>query len=345
LWGKRYSAKRYIFNFEASTRVGEMMRDCVDLMVDNIEFARAPYETCYFELDTRAMWAAWRPDQPTLDSHDVRVGFLVHDSAVLVLVAGEPTKTIQHPTTGGIMFRINRPQSMPWRSLVGGDVLSQEQVDAVKNAYIFGGQRGVDRPGDYSFSHYDNTTRVFLPQLPGAWTHTQVSGHFDVQPALVNVDPRTFISMCFLGGGDPLTLTTMLLLLNQPSKFITLEHIEPRRGIFRGQPKTFKEHHIVTLHLDRKEHVRRVFQHTDRATPVAHPVSGHWKHYNKAPDCGHHHPDGRVAWEPVGLGRTNAGDYKRYWCSLCLQRRTWVDDFHTGDAGRGHATIEYDVRE
>lgn len=350
-FGQRVNARRFIFDHGASTRVGEMMRECVDLMVDNIEFARTPYPTAYFELDTRAMWAAWRPDQPIQDNHDERVGFLCHNGFVLTIVGGPQYETHNRgvrqvlpdkPVVAGMAFRINRPQTIPFTLQTG---MNEQLANAVKTAFVFGGQRGVDKPGDYAISHFDDKTWVFLPELPGAWTHDQVAGHFDVIGSDPSITGNEFVQLCFLGGGDPMVLTTMLLLLNQPSKFLALEHHPNERGIYKGKLKTWKEHNIVSLHLDPNKRIRRYFAASMRAAAIAHDVKGHWKHYNKSEGCSHHHADQRQAWEPVGPERTESGDYKRYWCPLCLQRRTFTEHFVRGDATRGAATKEYAVKE
>lgn len=346
VWARRVNARRYIFDLGASERIGEMMRDCVDLMVDNIEFARTPYPTCYFEFDSTAMWRGWRPEQPAqLETRDTRVGYLVHDGSVIVIATGtrpntHRDKSLPTDLVCGMSFRINRPQSQPYSKLTG---LPDHLAEQVKNGYVFGGQRGYDKPGDAAFDHFDERTWVFLPELPGAWTHTQVSAHFDVMPALQNTPPAMMTKMSFLGGGDPLTLTTMLLLLNQPTKYVGLTTMEGRRGIYKGKLKSFKEHHVVSLHLDKSQHVRRMFHVSDRASPIMHDVGGHWKHYNKSEWCNHHKEDGRQAWEPVGPELTEGGDFKRYWCALCLQRRTWVEKFERGDAERGVTTKDYHV--
>lgn len=351
VWQQRINARRYVFDKEASARVGEMMRDCVDLMVDNIEFARTPYPTCYMEIDSRAMWSQWRPDQPALPTHDEHVGFLSHNGTVIILAGGAIYETnnrgvqaIHHPggVVCGMSFRINRPQAVPYSKLTGQP---PHLADVVKQAFVFGGQRYVTEAGHYHPSHFAEGTNVNLPDLPGVWTHSQIAAHFDVEPSHVNTSPQEMVKLSFLGGGDPMLFTTMLLLLNQPSKYVALTQMAARSGIFKGKLKSFKEHHVVTLHLDKSQHVRRMFQSTDRAGPIGHNVGGHWKHFNKSDWCNHHHPDERQAWEPIGPERTEAGDYKRYWCPLCLQRRTWTEKFHRGDSSRGHATTEYHVTE
>jgi hypothetical protein len=182
---------------------------------------------------------------------------------------------------------------------------------------------------------------VSLPDIGDAWSHAQIASHYDVMPAYLDTDPDIFARLCFGGGGDPMTLTAMLLLLNQPSKFVALTHVARERGIYRGKLKSFKEHHVVKINLSPGQKVRDLLHTTERAAPIRHDVGGHWKHYNKAVGCNHHHPDQRQAWEPVGPERTESGDYKRYWCPLCLQRRTWTEHFMRGSEGL--ATKHYEV--
>ena len=361
-WQQRHSARRFIFDAEASRRIGEMMRTNMDLLIDNIEFARTPFPVCYFEFDTRAMWLAWRPEQPIGLTADERAGYLVHEGTVLILSNGKRPNTVRSaewPSAGfgGISFRLNRPQSVPLSKLTG-----QNEADAlrVRDAYVFGGQRRlhngalVKRIGDGSFALAENLRGslggdILMPEIGSAWTHSQIGAHFDIGSTFHEVTPSGlrevrgdhFTEICFLAGGDPVTLVTMLLLINQPSKHVAIGQVAREVGLWRGHRTVFKEHHVVTIRLDRKPTVRDIFNLTDRAAPIAHDVMGHWKHYNRGTDCNHHLDDERQAWEPVGTDRTLSGDYKRYWCPLCLQRRTWTEAFHTG--GPGVATTEYAV--
>lgn len=350
-WQQRYNAHRYIFDTEASRRVGQMLRDCMDLLVDNIEFARTPFPTAFFQLDSLAMWEGWRPEQPRDPTADQKVGFLLHNGQVIVLASGPlymttsnglVARTTQQAKVCGMSFRINRPQWVPYSKLTN---LPEHLADLTKQGYVFGGQREYlvsDFNRDPSITErIDDRTKVRLPTLHGVWTHSQIAAHFDVMPAYSDFKPSETVKLSFLGGGDPLILTTMLLLLNQPSKYVALTHAARERGLWKGKLFSFKEHHVVTLKLDREQHVRDIFHTTDRATPIQHEVGGHWKHYNKGHNCNHHHSDDRQAWEPVGPERTNAGDFKRYWCPLCLQRRTWVETFQRGTGGL--ATTEYHV--
>lgn len=346
-WKQRHNARRFIFDREASARVGEMLRENMDLLIDNIEFARPPYPTTFFELDSRAMWHGWHPEVPSNTTADEKVGFLIHNGSVIVLASGPVFKTTEDgrgltavytkkAAVCGMSFRINRPQSLPFAKLTG---LPTELADLCKVSYVFGGQREQD--AHYFVDRLTERTKVNLPAIGDAWTHAQIAAHFDVTPSYINNKPSEVIKLSFLGGGDPMLLTTMLLLLNQPSRYVDLEHVGREVGLWRGARMVFHEHHVVHLKLGRSAKVRDIFNLTDRRAPIAHEVMGHWKHYNKSLGCSHHHPDQRQAWEPVGPERTISGDYKRYWCSLCLQRRTWTEDFTTG--GPGVATKHYEV--
>jgi hypothetical protein len=228
---------------------------------------------------------------------------------------------------------------VPYAALTG---LSESLADKTKQSYVFGGQRLIEPDGRrYAPDYIDDNIVVELPVLPSVWTHSQIAAHFDIVPAYSDTTTKDVIKLSFLGGGDPMILTTMLLLLQQPSKFVALESVGREVGLWRGKRQVFKEHHVVKLHLAREQKVRDMFHVTDRKTPTKHDVSGHWKHYNKSQGCNHHHPDQRQAWEPVGADRTLAGDYKRYWCPYCLQRRTWTEFFTT--QGPGVSTHHYEV--
>lgn len=367
VWAQKINAKRFIFDKEASERIGEMMRFHLDLLVDNIEFARPPFPTTYVEVDLRAIWDGWRPTQKYEVDGDERLGFLIHHGTVLMACTGKRPDTERDPHYSdpmtlicGLSFRINRPQSLSLTKLTGK---SEREAALVHASYVFGGQRIVMKdnklvaPASGSNSVDGDHIRQFnessglrgtmgmvveMPELiEGTWTHEQIAAHFDIVPALTQVDPDTFTELCFMSGGDPLFLTTALLLLNQPSKYVVMDKQPREVGLVRGNRKVFQEHHVVRLKLSHDVKVARIFNLTNRAPPRAHPVKGHWKHYNHSDGCDHHHPDQRQAWEPIGSDRTVDGDYKRYWCPLCLQRRTWTEHFHTG--GSGIATTEYAV--
>ena len=356
VWARRIYAKRFIFDADASARIGEMLHGHLDMIVDNIEFARFPFPTSYYELNLRALWSTWRPDWEIREDADERLGFMVHDGMVIMATTGKRPDTERdwawpEDLLCGLAFRINRPQSVPLTKLTGTDDVGQAEL--VRASYVFGGQRilsdEVRRDGDHTHLYSPTSglrgtlgLGVDLPKLDGAWTHAQVAGHFDIQPALTPITTETFVELCFMSGGDPLFLTTALLLLNQPSKYVVMDYVPREIRLERGKRKVFQEHHVIRLHLNRPVKVRDIFNLTNRAAPRAHTVSGHWKQYNKSIGCDHHHPDKRQAWEPVGSERSDDGDYKRYWCPLCLQRRTWTEHYDTG--GDGISTTEYEVK-
>lgn len=327
------SARRYVFDAEASARVGEFHREHLDLMIENVEFARPPFPTTYIEIDARAMWHGWRPDQPALPTSDTTIGFLAHGDAVVVLTEAKGVFGSESMVAYN-GFRINKPQSIPLDRLTG---FADERADAVKQAYVFGGQRYVVDPADYSPKQLGKGQEIRLPDLPFEWTHAQVAAHFDIRPSYVIDDPRTFVENAFRGGGDPMTALVALLLLNQPSEVIDLRTEPAGRTIFRGKLKSYREHHVVTIRLDQAVRILKGFEHSDRASPVFHNVEGHWKNYNKSPRCIHN-------WEPIGVQRTTSGDYRHYWCPRCFQRKTWTEAFGRGDSLRGVAMTEYRVK-
>ena len=275
VWAQRINARRFVFDREASRRIGEMLNSHVDLLVDNIEFARTPFPTCYFEFDARAMWRAWRPEQPHSLTSDERVGYLVHEGTVLILSNGKRPNTVRDPNWpsagfGGIAFRINRPQTVPLTLLTG-----HNEADAMRlrDAYVFGGQRQISLNDPRVVHNSDGTITmdegamhgelgagISMPELHGAWTHGQIAAPLrppvdlqrgDAAGRPARGEGSDFSELCFMAGGDPLTLVTLLLLLNQPSKFVSMESVNRSVGLWRGARKVFKEHHVVRIKLDR----------------------------------------------------------------------------------------------
>lgn len=337
-------ARRYIFDAEASARVGEMLHDNLDLLIDNIEFARAPYPTTYIEIDFKAYYRAWRREEPSLTS-DTKVGFLISGANAIEIVKDDGAFTPQgeRPMAGMFGFSINRPQRIPpevlFRGATNGPYESYRKEDQelstefmIKMSYVLGGYRKVSsKGGGYMDLH--------IPLWGDKWSLPQIAQHFDIWPAYSDTNGKTMVDAAFMGSGDPVLLLACLLLLNQPAEYTTIERTPAGRGIYRGKLKSFKEHNIVSVSLEQRQHIIRRWEHTDRASPLLHDVEGHWKNYNKSSrPCEHN-------WEPLGTEMTSSGQPKHYWCPRCFQRRTWTEAFVRGDAERGVATKHYEVKK
>ncbi len=321
-------ARRYQFDASASLRVGELMQNHMDLVVENIEFARAPFPTTYIELDMRALWSGWRPTSPQSSTMDDKVGYLIQHGTVIVFAESEEAAAI---ATWG--FRINQPQLKSLRDFFKK---SDEASDIIKQAYVFGGQRTAQ---GYDKWVFDETTQIVaMPGKPGKWTHSQVAAHYDIIPSYENIPSKILLGAAFLGGGDPIIATAALLLLNQTHESIKQQVIPRSSGIYKGKLKSYREHNIVTIHLTKKQKIGDIIARAERHSPIMHDVEGHWKNFNKHPNCAHH-------WEPVGYGKTESGGHKHYWCPRCLQRKTWTEAYSRGDALKGVATTEYVVKD
>lgn len=319
-------ARRYILDESASSMLGEFIRDHLDLMLDSIEFARAPFPVTYLEIDSRALFRSWRPNDPIQPTSDVTIGYLIDGADVAVLVGGEDGVAQPAP----LSFSLNRPQSLPITRLTG---LDADAADLVKQAYVLGGKRrrnGAAQP-DGMLGGVD----VDLSHVPREWSTSQIAAHFDVRPIHESIPPKLFVNSAFFGGGDPLTVLVALLLLNQPSHF-TAMHVPRSTGIHKGKRKTYKEHNVISVSLEARESLLHAFSAGGRASPIRHEVEGHWRNYNRHDGCTHH-------WQPIGSDMTSSGDHRRYWCPRCLQRRTWTESFSRGDALKGYGTAEHKV--
>ena len=85
-------ATKYVFDDEASMRLGEVSRDIPELLVRESRFARAPYDLTWIELNSHVMWNAIyanRPDKLAMAApdHANKIGMLI-DGDMVFTVAG-----------------------------------------------------------------------------------------------------------------------------------------------------------------------------------------------------------------------------------------------------------------
>src|SRR4051812_47582333 len=54
-------AEKFIFDREASERVGTVLRDVPELLVEQIQFARPPFDLCWIEYDSDIIFEILNP--------------------------------------------------------------------------------------------------------------------------------------------------------------------------------------------------------------------------------------------------------------------------------------------
>lgn len=323
----RYTARRYIFDAAASFRVGDLAFNHPDLVAQNIEFARQPYADMYIEVNPREIFKA--RGQDISSSGDTRVGYVLTGNSIFVLAEGVgnaygEANTQLSSTMGPLGFRLNTPQTQRLPGLFFTDDESDAKI--LRNVWVLGGQRERDK-------NLRATGTVLLPEINMPIEHfTNRFDLFKTMSVIAKVtNPQRFMyDFAFLGGGDPVICSAALLLLNQPSHRLYERMVPNRREMYAGKSVVFMSHSVVSVHLDEKESIRKLFV-GHRTSPKGHEVEGHWVNYDKTA-CEHE-------FEPLDT----TGD--RFKCSKCSQRRTWRKQHIRGDASRGWVVKHYEVHK
>lgn len=104
----------------------------------------------------------------------------------------------------------------------------------------------------------------------------------------------------------------------------------PKMEVSRnGKPVTFFSRTEIVIDLAARDGVHKAISglDTERASPRAHEVAGHFRHYHRRAECEHE-------WlkQPA---REPADGKERWSCTGCEGVRTWTPEFQRGDASRG----------
>lgn len=347
----KISATRYVLDMDASRKVGEFLRSAGDLVIDHLEFARTPNVNTYVEVHSKELYAAWHPEVALSYWSDRKVGYLTGGEMNYILVDSTGQRGSLPAVCPHIFgWRKNRPQATPLAEIFGHS--SQDSLNLLKTAWLFGGRRLKFLPPDYKgktrqqlnitsttqpkendlvidFSHFDEKDPEYL-QL--------VAYEYDMVPLYRLNSTEPGLELAFLGSGDALIHAAIMLLLNQPGKIVT-QHERPREiSMAKGKRKVYPALREVHLHLTPRAAIRIIRQH-HTGPKRRHNVRGVFHHYGGEQGweaCTH-------TWEPISEVRGANGDYKYYRCSTCSRRRTWVDEFERGDASIGYVEHYYKV--
>jgi hypothetical protein len=301
----RYTVKRFVFDESASVAAGKFATECADLVCANAEFAIAPYEECFIEIDhAAAIRASSRID--LAENADPRIGFLFLKTGDVLVCSGDEDKADFTP------FR--------YFQIDGDEAPTGDQQISVRNFIL--GEIAVElRPAIEEFSH----------KLTDIWSYE----------LMVDLPNDVAVAMAMECVGELKRALAALLLLNQ-RRAPRFTEVGPRRTIRKGKAKTYLAHSVVSIDIS-SGGTRGLFRIGDRATPRRHEVIGHFVHRGIDEGCGHEWvgfstPEGD-ARDMERLGRL----VKRWRCGHCGGLRVRREAFSRGDARKGYVTKEYKV--
>lgn len=247
-------ARQFIFDEAASKMLGHFITDCPDVLVDQMQFARQPYDVTYIELDLAAVYkGTGKPS--TMDYYpepDWKIGFLSH---------------------GGIINGLTNSRERPTPYLSPLCVLDNEYHPTAKINAMVDDSRVILGTTWYDLNDAQRAavSQRFNMGYIGPTEHREA--------ALKHMIPASM--------GEARVYLAALLFLYQ-KRHLTIADHPARRGLHKGKLRTYMAHTTVTIHLSAYEAMKRDWAAaSDRSSPRRHEVRTHYKHRQLTPGCEH----------------------------------------------------------
>lgn len=304
------TSRVFIFDEEASGRVGHFVRTCPDILSDQIEFAIPPYDNTYIEIDQPSFLKAAETRDKLCDPlvADRRLGFLSVGPDIFVLA-----NSLKHP--GG------------WISPIG--LIRIPDIGPMSVHASLSGEL-VERDNPL----YETTKKILLASTYLDLTPDQrnrFSNYYGISYWGEPEHAKTLIERFTKeSAGEARIYAACLLMLYQKKHIIVQDH-GPRRGLSRGKARVYMAHSTVTIQLDDEVKIRRAFKASERAEARRHEVRTHYGHRHTDFHCEHQ-------WE-----ERPGGVHKQWTCPKCGGLRYLRKAFLRGNGALGFVMKSYKV--
>jgi hypothetical protein len=307
------AAQKYVLDEEASSFLGDMLKQITPLVLAQHEFARTPYPNTWIEFHFPPYMKALDGRDPD-DTGDTRVGFFINERNSMFSVS--ETKTSK-PAMLPMWFDLHHPISF------------EEELEMANR---FGLSRMTYRQMILgTTSIYDDWWKS------DAATAFCRSHRLRIGNSFADVPTHALQTLLRGSAGSLKQGIALLLLLTRPGQAVLKLHEQDRRrGIIRGQSRVLAPHHTVTLHLKRDMAMQKVIEalHSTGRHNRLHDVRGHWCQTRNPKYRGCDHD-----FQPV--------DINHYECIRpgCKAKRWWKKNHPRGDASLGKVDKTYEVTE
>jgi hypothetical protein len=324
LQAKARQAHKFVFDEEASIRVGEVVRDIPDLIIREAQFARAPFEVTWIEYDAFHFWSTVNGREPD-EKSDTKVGFLIDHNRVNVVAMGEEDKRRTHTGLYPIAYHLNTEWPV------------EDQLRFAHNAST--SRMGLD------FWMWGETAGKLLQAGETDKLRALRDSHmaeFILRPDfLANLVKRNrLVGFLDKSAGDMRNMIAFLLMLNRPS-IVQYKNTLPKwHGFIGNKVKPFFSHTTVNVSLDAVAVLNLVG--TPKGEEVGrrrHEVRGHYCHdkgardYMRIAGCIHDWQPTHKDWTPWPDAKADEADNWR--CGTCDGKRWWRAEHHRGTAQTG----------
>lgn len=248
-----HKARQFVFDTAASEFLGRFIRDCPDVLIDQMQFALQPYDTTYIEVDLQAVFrGTGAPSTSDLfPDPDQSVGFLAHAGTVYTLA-----NTAAHPGAG-----------LSPICILDNEYATHPVDNFIDDSRVLLGS---------TWHHLDDPQREAFSQRFNVGCLAEREYHEKVLEVML---PATM-------GEARVYLAALLMLFNR-RRFTVSDHGFSRRG-HRGKIRTFMAYSSVTIHLDQYlDFKRHVENEQQRLSPRRHEVRAHYRHRYLTAGCEH----------------------------------------------------------
>lgn len=329
-------AEKFVFDETASRRVGEIIRDIPELIVEQIQFARAPFEVTWLEYQSHIIWQTLTPGgTPEIDG-DKKVGLLIDHNRVNIF-SYAPGVTDGEPL--GLMpfaYHLNTEWPLD-EQLKLADLLQTSRMGI--DFWLWGSVADkFMRSGKADYLRILRDTNMIVPLLPHNFPD-----HSETQKQAA----QRILNGC---SGDFRNVVALLLLLNQPSMTQYRTTLPHTRRFIGNKLSVLMKHRTITVSLDAKPRVIELSQGLgDGETRARHKVRGHYcqdkmaRDYERIAGCIHDWRECYDDWTPM----TDASNMEvnHWFCGICEGKRWFRKEHERGDINKGYITHDYKVTD
>jgi len=330
-----YQAKRLKIDAESSALLGRFMDQCLDLIIDNRQFAMPLYDVMYVEFDTQAMYSengltgfATGPIKLKDKDADTAVGFLFDHRTVYTVAMGDTVPGVIMP-----VFNYINPRGSFELPGYGVELPAYDFNDTGVQ-FTNGISHAVATLGIAFGSTLSNpklcdTDGNLLPNIQTL--HKEIvyyyGGSVPAKSLSMEAHKKTLTEIV----GDVRNMYAILLWLNSLPHTIKYSNMPAGHRLIRGKRVAMSAHNVVTIHMKGTVQVRNLWQRhiKHRDSPRRHDVRGFWRHRGGvAQGCGHVWP-------------ATPDKHHKFVCAKCSRERWWVNAHQRGDESKGFVSKEY----
>jgi hypothetical protein len=300
-----HRARCYVFDRDASFKLGRFIRECPDVIADQVEFAIEPYPVTYVEMEVSALKEGiGRTEVPAAPTDDFKLGYFSSEGRTAIMINNK----VYQDTVVGVAGFSNRDADL--RNALYAKASNPDFLKEREHIQLLGSTFN-----DLSLAQRNKITDVIGGTYIGV---PELDGQGDLVANLLHAHQ-----------GDARNYIAALLLLQQ-KKAIALTEKPAHRTMYRGKSRPFMAHNVVTITLDSPVQIRKAMSSGSGETRRAHEVPAHYAHRHGTRNCEH-------TWQ-------KREDEENHWdCTKCGRFRYMRRHHMRGDASKGFVKKSYNV--